>query len=152
MIRRYKSTDNDEVKELHWLGLAEIGVQRREGNPMDQDLNNIEAVYLKDGDFLVCEMDGRVVGMGAIKRKDDKTAEVKRMRVHPDYQRHGVGSAIMFALEKRAKEIGYTRMYLDTSEKWVKAQKFYSKLGFKETGRAFLHGFYHAIFYEKEII
>ena len=116
---------------------------------MDRDLNNIEEVYLKDGDFLVGEIEGVVVAMGAFRKIDHETAEVKRMRVDPDYQRRGFGQAIIEELEKRAKKKGYKKIILDTSSKWKKAQKFYEKNGYKEVFRNQLHGRYNAIYYEK---
>lgn len=47
-IRRYKSSDNPVVWELHRLGLAEIGVKPTPDNPLDKDLNDIENIYLRD--------------------------------------------------------------------------------------------------------
>ena len=36
------------------------------------------------------------------------------MRVHPEFQRRGFGQRILEALEKRAKELGYKEIQLDT--------------------------------------
>ncbi len=108
-IRRYKASDNSVVWELHGLGLLEIGVKPTPDNPLDQDLYDIESIYLKDGDFIVGELDGKVVAMVAFKKIDDKTAELKRMRVHPDYQRQGFGQQILEELETRAKQMGYKK-------------------------------------------
>jgi predicted N-acetyltransferase YhbS len=57
------------------------------------------------------------------------------MRVHADYQRHGFGQAIFTALEKRAKELGYSLLHHDTAVVLVGAQHFYAKNGFKEVRR-----------------
>lgn len=131
-IRRYKSSDNFIVRELHRLGLAEIGIKPNLSNPFDQDLNSIESIYLKGGDFIVGELNVEVVAIGAFKRIDDQTAEIKRMRVHPNFQRRGFGQIIIQQLEKRAKDISYKKMVLDTSEKWTKAQNFYQKMVIKK--------------------
>ena len=56
-IRRYRPSDNPVVWELHRLGLAEIGVKPTPDNPLDQDLKDIENVYLKGGDFIVGEFE-----------------------------------------------------------------------------------------------
>lgn len=101
-IRRYKKEDNPVVWELHWLGLGQHGVKSIPG-PWDKDLNNIENIYLKDGDFILGELDGKVIAMGVFKRIDEETAEIKRMRVHPDFQGRGFGQTILEELEKKAK-------------------------------------------------
>ncbi|MBI4035831.1 GNAT family N-acetyltransferase [Candidatus Daviesbacteria bacterium] len=150
-VRRYKKEDNPMVWQLHRLGLAEIGIKPTKNSPWEKDLYDIENVYLKDGDFLVGEYEGKVVAMGAFKKNSDEISETKRMRVHPDYQRHGFGTAIIQELEKRAKKLGFKKMILNTSEKWIKAQSFYTKNGYQETGREVFDKKYHAIFYEKEL-
>jgi len=53
-------------------------------------------------------------------------------------------------LEKRARELGYSVLHLDTAVVLVGAQHFYAKNGFKEVRRGQLGGL-DCIFYEKEI-
>ena len=72
------------------------------------------------------------------------------MRVHADFQRHGFGQAIYTMLEKRASELGYSLLHLDTAVVLVGAQHFYTKNSFKEVRRAKL-GDLDCIFYEKQI-
>lgn len=148
-IRRYNSKDHDVVWELHKLGLVEIGGMPSKDNPWDQDIDNIEKVYLQGGDFIVGELDGQIVAMAAFKRVDSDTAELKRMRVHPDFQRRGFGQSIVQELEKTAKRMGYKKMVLNSSPRWTKAQKFYRKMGYKETRRGVVYGKFFVIFYEK---
>ena len=149
-IRRYKASDNPIVWELHWLGLSELGIEPIPG-PLDHDFNNIEEIYLKNGDFLVGEIDGKVIAMGAFKKINEEVAELKRMRVHPDFQGRGFGQAILEELEKRVRKLGFKRMILDTSKGWFKAQKLYKKNGYIEIGRNNLSARYNAIFYEKQL-
>lgn len=150
-IRKYQQVDSAEVWKLHELGLAEIGVVPTWGQGWDKDLTDVENVYLKEGDFIVGQYKGQLVAMGAFKKIDEATAELKRMRVHPDFQRKGFGQQILDELEKRAREKGFKKMILDTSEKWYKAQNFYQKNGYQEVGRNNLGGRYNAIFYEKNL-
>ncbi len=42
-------------------------------------------------------------------------------------------------------------MILDSRPNWTKAQKFYRKNGYKETGRRMVQDKYYAIFYEKSL-
>lgn len=152
-IRRYIPSDNNRVWELHILGLNQNGITNvGRDDPWARDLNNIEKIYLKEGDFILGEVEGKVVATGAFKKRSEEVAEVKRMRVDPEYQRRGFGQAILKELEKRVIERGYKKMVLDTSENWTKARNLYEKNGYKEIGRKIRSLRYHAVFYEKDLI
>src|SRR5690349_6283609 len=113
-IREYSDTDADAVWDLHVIGLEQTGSHAGHG-PWDDDLRNIRYVYLRrSGTFLVGEYEGRIVAMGALRRTSATSAEIKRMRVHPDFQRRGFGQAILRALEARAAQLGCTTLHLDT--------------------------------------
>src|SRR5579884_1248208 len=73
--------------------------------------------------------------MGALKRTGPERAEIKRMRVHPDYQGRGYGQLLLNELEARARARGYRTLHLDTSILQIPAQKLYEKNGFREVGR-----------------
>ena len=150
-IRRYKSSDNPTVLKLHELGLAEIGSKPDYKNYIDKDLREIEEVYLKQGDFIVGEYEGKVVAMVAFKKVNEGVAELKRMRVNPGYQSRGIGQALIEELEKRAKDLGFRKMILDSSPYWVKAQHFYKKNGYKEIRRGLNENKHRAIYYEKSL-
>jgi ribosomal protein S18 acetylase RimI-like enzyme len=108
-------------------------------------------VYLDArGEFLVGLVSGRIVAMGALRRHDDLTAEVKRMRVHPDLQRRGFGRTVLRRLEQRAIQLGYRRLVLDTTERQAAAIALYRSEGFTETGRGQVFGF-PCIFFAKEL-
>ena len=72
-------------------------------------------------------LEERLVAMGALKRIDSVTGEIKRMRVVPDYQRRGYGTAILLALEQRADELGISRLKLDTTDIQLAAQSLSPK-------------------------
>ena len=149
-IRRYQPSDQDAVWDLHRLALEPIGIYITHG-PWDEDLHHIEAVYLGNGgEFLVGTLDGRIVAMGAFRKTSADQAEVKRMRVHPDFQRRGFGQAIIDALEAKARDLGYKMIHLDTSVKQTAAQRFYAKNGYVETGREKRERF-TLIFYKKRL-
>lgn len=150
-IRRYLPPDHARVMELHVLGLEQFGVNAPHGE-WDADMNDIEGEYLSEGgDFLVGEVNGHVVAMGALRRKDSTTAEVKRMRVHPDHQARGYGQAILDELTERAKALGYSRLVLDTTSRMLPAQKLYLKNGFVEVAREKRRTL-EIIFFEKNLL
>ena len=149
-IRRYEAADHDAVWELHNLALNLVGAHGGNG-AWDDDLHHVAQVYLEDrGEFLVGTWEGRIVAMGALRRVDAERAEIKRMRVHPDWQRRGLGRAILNALEERALALGYRVLRLDTTTRQEAAQAFYRRNGYAEAGRGH-YGPFEVIVYEKVI-
>lgn len=150
LIRRYREHDYEEVRALHHLALHQAGAHAGSG-PWDDDLDTIPAVYRENGgEFLVGVSDGRVVAMGALKRTSATRAEVKRMRVHPDYQRRGFAQAMLYVLERKARELGYTELHLDATVQQEAALELYRRWGFRETGRGVLDGS-DTILFEKKL-
>jgi GNAT superfamily N-acetyltransferase len=133
-IRRFVASDASEAWELHKVGLRQYGIDRGDG-PWDDDLRDIMSTYLATrGEFLVAVNSDRLVGMGGLRQVDAAIAEIKRMRVRPDFQRRGIGTAILQRLVDRARELGYRSLILDTTALQVPAQKLYLKNGFVEVG------------------
>lgn len=83
------------------------------------------------GDFLILQRNGVTVAGGAFMPHDDATAEIKRVWTHPDLRRQGLSRRIMLALEARAAELGYTRVYLTTGFRQPEARALYLDLGYR---------------------
>ncbi|WP_214109676.1 GNAT family N-acetyltransferase [Acrocarpospora catenulata] len=136
-VRRYRWSDLDQVWALHQICLAQVGVLPGDGVYYEDDFPRISEVYLADrGEFLVGEVPGpRIVAMGGLRRLDDETAEMCRLRVHPEYQRRGYGSQIVEQLENRARELGYSLLRGDTTLRQGAAIELYRKYGWRELSR-----------------
>jgi ribosomal protein S18 acetylase RimI-like enzyme len=151
-IRRYQPQDNPVCHALNNAGIAQIepsGTLR--GLPgVAADLDDIENVYLKDGDFIVGVENGEVVAMGAFKKRSETCAEFKRLRIRPDRQRKGYGETIMRKLIELALEKGYTEGFLDTLVTNNRAQKLFEKLGFTKSGRG-MRGPFDLFFYTRAL-
>lgn len=134
-LRRYTPADQEAVEHLHVFVLQQTGAYLGRG-PWDDDMYAIEEVYLQNqGEFLIGEYGGLLIAMGALKRTASTRAEIKRMRVHPEYQGRGYGQRILNELEVRARALGYQTLHLDTSILQLPAQRLYEKNGFREVGR-----------------
>ena len=150
-VRRYEPGDKRTVRRLHDEALNEVGAHLGRG-PWDDDLDEIETVYLDEGgEFLVGVLDGEIVAMGALMRISPERAELKRMRVRPGLQGRGYGQTVLDALHRRASELGYSTLRLDTTVRQRAAQSLYLKNGYTETGRGVV-GPFDCIYYEKEIL
>ena len=149
-FRRYQPSDLKAVKKLHRVALESTGSWVQEGP--DEDLDDIEGAYLKGGDFFVEYLGQELAVMGAFKRIDDTTAEIKRMRVRPDLQRKGLGQMMLDRLEQRIREIGYIKIVLDTGVRNIGAQNLYVKNGYREIKRERKARIpFDSIFYEKDL-
>ena len=150
-IRRYEPGDKRALRRLHDDALNEVGAHLGSG-PWDDDLDAIEGVYLESGgEFLVGELEGEIVAMGAVRRISADAAEVKRMRVGPDLQGRGYGQAMLGALHRSAADLGYTTLHLDTTVQQRVARGLYLKNGYREVGRGSV-GPFDCIYYERGAI
>lgn len=84
------------------------------------------------GCFVVAWLDGRAVGCCALKRKDETTAEIKRMWTAPSARRRGVAREVLRTLEAIARQAGFTTLHLETNRTLTEAQSLYRKEGYRE--------------------
>jgi amino-acid N-acetyltransferase len=78
-------------------------------------------------EFLVAEVDGVVVGCGALHVMWSDLAEIRTLAVAPDRRRHGLGHALLAALLDRARALGLRRVFCLTFE-----VDFFAAHGFRE--------------------
>jgi amino-acid N-acetyltransferase len=85
------------------------------------------ALYEDVQEFRVAELDGSVVGCGAIHVMWEDLAEVRTVAVDPAYRGRKIGHAIVGALLDQAREIGVQRVFALTFE-----TAFFASFGFVE--------------------
>ncbi|MFG3442316.1 GNAT family N-acetyltransferase [Nonomuraea sp. NPDC047897] len=151
-IRRYRWSDLDTILALHQICLAGVGLFPGDGVYYDDDFPRIQELYLAcGGDFLVGELDGRVVAMGGLKPVDSDTVEVCRLRVHPDHQRRGHGATMLAALEARAVQLGFRSLRGDTTQRQEAALALYERHRWREVCREQV-GDLTVIYMEKRLV
>lgn len=127
ILRDFQPADQAAVKDLVLSGLAEHwGVLDPSKNP---DLDDIARSYA-GATFLVAHCQGQIIGTGALVPRKNSTAEVMRMSVAPNWRRQGIGRMILQALVDRARQAGYRRIILETTETWQEVIAFYLRFGF----------------------
>ncbi|MER6396273.1 GNAT family N-acetyltransferase [Kitasatospora sp. NPDC059973] len=82
------------------------------------------------GVLLLLLEDGEPVAGGAYKRYDERTAEVKRMWTHSAHRRRGLASRVLAELERAARAVGYTRIFLTTGPRQPEARGLYLATGY----------------------
>jgi putative acetyltransferase len=83
------------------------------------------------GVYVVAYCDGRPVACGALRRLDGGAAEVRRMYVHRDCRRAGVGRAVLRFLVDEAARRGYRTLRLETGLRQRPAMRLYESFGFR---------------------
>jgi len=77
--------------------------------------------------FVVAELDGEVVGFGALHVMWQDLAEVRTLAVDLGHKRQGLGAAMLTELLERAKALGIHRVFCLTFE-----VDFFQRHGFEE--------------------
>lgn len=144
-VRPYEPGDAAAVRSLHERALRAAGTDPDDVPGVD-DLGRIPEAF---DAFRVCERDGAVVAMGGLV-VDGRVAELKRMRVDPDHQREGHGSAVLDALERAARERGVRRLTLTTARRQTAATRFYPANGYEQVGTE-RYGEYELLRFEKPL-
>jgi ribosomal protein S18 acetylase RimI-like enzyme len=148
-VRRYEPGDHEAVWNLHNEALNDVGAHLGNG-PWDSDLDAIPSVYLQDGgEFLVGVLEGKVVAMGALRRDPEGRAWITRMRVAPSLQGRGIGQTLLDELHRRAADLGFGTLHLDTTVGQIAARRLYEKNGYRETGRGTV-GPFRCLYYERK--
>lgn len=110
--------------------------ERRADDPVPYDLllladENRELVdaYLPNSRVYLLEIDGRVVGVGLL-QIDDSAGEIMNIAVAPDYQRRGLGRALLRALTHAAEQRGVRRLLIATGNSGIGQIALYQQEGF----------------------
>ena len=104
--------------------------------------------------LLAQAQDGSIIGTVALKDLRHLQAgacEMKRMYVTPSGRGTGAATALVVALEKEAKQRGYTHMLLDTLERLDAAVKLYEKLGYHRRGAYYDNPIEDVVYMEKQL-
>jgi putative acetyltransferase len=82
------------------------------------------------GAFLVARIDGAPVACGAVRLIDPTTGEVKRMYTRASVRGQGVARAVLAELARAARDLGASRLVLETGVRQPEAIALYERAGF----------------------
>jgi amino-acid N-acetyltransferase len=77
---------------------------------------NTVTLYEDVQEFYVAELDGKIVGCGALHVMWHDLGEIRTVAVDPAIKGQGIGSQIMIALTQRAADLGLTKLFCLTFE------------------------------------
>lgn len=87
------------------------------------------------GALLIAYFKNEAAGCIALQKIGEGICEMKRLYVSPELRGEGIGKQLILEIIKKAKQLAYHTMRLDTHPIMVKAQELYQALGFYETER-----------------
>ena len=129
LIRDFQLTDGDEIVEILKLN-DQYGFPEVDGPEAMKRVKACSAAV-----FLVCIIDGRVVGV-VRGNYDGSRAIVHELSVHPAYQRQGIGTALVKEIVKRFRQMGAPTVSATVIEESL---PFWQKVGFRKM-KVFLVG------------
>ena len=112
------------------------------GYPADSAAVARRLTGLGEDRLLVAESDGTVAGLAQLHvspslEYDRPAAKLAALVVDEAFRRHGVGRALVDAMENEARTRGCELLYLTTAERRADAHAFYERLGLEYTGRRY---------------
>ncbi|MDR0529662.1 MAG: GNAT family N-acetyltransferase [Zoogloeaceae bacterium] len=72
----------------------------------------------------------RLAGFALSEPYDARARKLDRLYIHPDWQRRGVGGALVRQAAERARNLGYSELILSVNKRNEQAQRAYRKYGF----------------------
>jgi N-acetylglutamate synthase-like GNAT family acetyltransferase len=102
---------------------------------MQPDLNEISRFYqVNKGNFWIARVDDRVIGTIALLDIGNNKAALRKMFVSGNYRgnKYGIGQALLNNLLQWARLKMISEIFLGTTEKFIRAQRFYEKNDFAE--------------------
>ena len=128
---------NNEIKEL----FSEYTNMLIDGDPKfkeyleiqnyDAELENLEDKYgLPYGRLYLVYWGKALAGCIGLRKIDNSTCELKRLYIKPQFRKKGIGDFLIKKIIADAKEIGYSKMRLDTLPFLKGAERLYRRNGF----------------------
>jgi amino-acid N-acetyltransferase len=116
LVRRARTSDVPRIKELVDIYAGKILLEK-----------NLVTLYEAVQEFWVVELDGELVGCGALHVLWADLGEVRTVAVHPKVRGTGVGHVLLEQLLRAARDLHLSRIFVLTFE-----IDFFGRHGFKE--------------------
>ncbi len=123
----YLTWGNDELE-------SHFGFRLPVQDTVEHDIATIARFQPPEGRLLMAIEDDVPIGTACLRRLTPDTAELKRMYVEPAHRGAGVGRALLAELIAVARNAGFERVRLDSTNFMTDAHRLYRSMGFVEIG------------------
>ncbi len=135
LIRRLKPKDNAAIANILRCTLEEFNAHEPGTAYYDESTDHLSDVFTKEGSYyFVVEQDGHLLGGAGIYPTEGLpggVCELVKMYLLPAGRGTGLGKEMMKLCLDKAKELGYTKVYLESMPQLVMAIPMYEKFGFE---------------------
>jgi GNAT superfamily N-acetyltransferase len=122
-----------QIRDLFTEYVDSLGFQL-DFQDYQKEFDELPGEYTPPHGRLILALEGHTaVGCIALRKLDEKTCEMKRMYVRPEYRGKGIGRRLAEILIDEARGIGYMIMKLDTIATMKAAIALYRSMGFCDT-------------------
>lgn len=133
-VRDARLEDSPAIARL----LDQLGYPTDEGGVAAR----LERLTIVGDRVFVADVDGRVVGLAHLQvspalERDRPSGKIGTLVVDAAHRGHGVGRALIAAVEDDAQLRGCGLLFLTTRETRDDAHAFYERVGFEQTGRRY---------------
>ncbi len=128
--------DDPGADDVHALLAGHHAFANEHSPPEDVHALDVDGLIDPAITFVSCRDDGDLLGVGALKLLDGDHAELKSMHTAQAARGRGVARAILGHLLDLARELGCSRVSLETGsmEAFVPARSLYASVGFEPCG------------------
>ena len=123
------------LEYLQWANARlndEFGINFDIEAMVEQDMQDLGKFCPPPGRLLLADHHGQVAGIACMQRIREGVGEVKRMYVRPEFRRKGIGKRLLEGLLDQARDVGYSKVYLDSVRFMKAAHALYRSMGFRE--------------------
>lgn len=165
VIRRYEPGDLPGVRAVHDLTPPAGSLAGELPQRWPDDLDRIPELFRAFWVVATASSGGReIIGMVGVKAVEAEvpgalcpgqidrvgTIRLLRMRIAPEWQRQGIGSALVETVVDWAREAGFRAVILETTVQQEPAVALYRRHGFAEIGRS-MRGSYTLIWMRRDL-
>ena len=124
----------EQYYDLRWRVLR---APWRQPRGSEKDEREDDSIHL-----MVCDNSNQVIGVGRLHLNSPKQAQIRFMAVETEYQREGIGSKLLLALEEKAKALGAEEIIFEAR---ANIAGFYKRFGYKTIaqGNTLFGSIYH---------
>jgi putative acetyltransferase len=130
------AVDDPRTADVRALLERHLAFANEHTPPEDVHALDVDALVHPSVTLVACRIDGRLLGVGALRDLGDGHGELKSMHTAAEARGRGVAGAIVTHLIGLARERGLTRLSLETGtpDAFAPARALYARHGFVECG------------------
>lgn len=133
MTERRIDRDDPRTPDVRALLERHLAFCHQHTPPEDVYALDVSALLDPSVSFFSCREDAALLGVGALKRLDERHAEIKSMHTAAEARGRGVGREILDFLVSHARDRGFARISLETGsmDAFAPARALYASAGFE---------------------